>query len=138
MSEDAIYKMMRLGEDRYQITPDVQRMAVASWFLRPDMSSTNQLRDEIMRFDVPSEYCWRAADQLVQKLRKAGVIEHVAGEWRKVSLRSTATPARISELAALLEEADRQLAYLDERSPSGTTPAVRAKIRAALNPTGEA
>ena len=45
---------------------------------------------------------------------------------------------RVAELEALLEEADRQLAYLDERSPSGTTPAVRAKIRAALNPTGEA
>ena len=49
-----------------------------------------------------------------------------------------ALAARVAELAALLEEADRQLAYLDERSPSGTTPAVRAKIRAALNPTGEA
>ena len=37
-----------------------------------------------------------------------------------------------AELVEALEEARRQLEYIDERSPSGTTPAVLARINAAL------
>ena len=40
--------------------------------------------------------------------------------------------AEVLRLRGALREADLQLAYLDERQPTGTTPAIRARIAAAL------
>ena len=39
---------------------------------------------------------------------------------------------QIAELVAAVREADRQLQYLDERWPTGSTPVVRMRITAAL------
>lgn len=41
-------------------------------------------------------------------------------------------PAALGALIEAAEEAVRQLKYMDERSPSGTTPAVLARLTAAL------
>lgn len=41
-------------------------------------------------------------------------------------------PQTVAALVEALKHADLQLEYIDQRSPSGTTPAVRAQIRAAL------
>lgn len=49
--------------------------------------------------------------------------------------RDPAVLAELPEVKALreaLEEADRQLAYLDEKMPTGTTPSVRSRIAAAI------
>lgn len=43
-----------------------------------------------------------------------------------------ADKARIAELTSLLREAVLQLQYMDERSPSGTTPTIVSRINAAL------
>ena len=40
--------------------------------------------------------------------------------------------AEVLRLREALREADLHLAYLDERQPTGTTPAIRARIAAAL------
>lgn len=40
--------------------------------------------------------------------------------------------AEVERLREALEHADLQLEYIDKRSPSGTTPAVRAQIGHAL------
>jgi hypothetical protein len=47
-------------------------------------------------------------------------------------LAPAATPDTVRALVEALEHADLQLEYMDQRSPSGTTPAVRAQISAAL------
>lgn len=45
--------------------------------------------------------------------------------------------AEVLRLREALREADLQLAYLDERQPTGTTPAIRARIAAALKGAAE-
>jgi hypothetical protein len=39
---------------------------------------------------------------------------------------------QIAELVAAVKEADRQLEYIDERWPTGSTPVVRTRINAIL------
>jgi hypothetical protein len=49
-----------------------------------------------------------------------------------VYLAPVTPPATVAALVEALKHADLQLEYIDQRSPSGTTPAVRAQIGAAL------
>ncbi len=50
--------------------------------------------------------------------------------WRYLA--PVTLPATVLALVEALKHADLQLGYIDQRSPSGTTPAVRAQIGAAL------
>ena len=50
--------------------------------------------------------------------------------WRYLA--PVTPPATVAALVEALKHADLQLEYIDQRSPSGTTPAVRAQIGAAL------
>ena len=47
-------------------------------------------------------------------------------------------PDVVRALVEALEHADQQLEYIDQRNPSGTTPAVRAQIAHALSRAKEA
>ena len=63
------------------------------------------------------------------------VSDDAAGiQWRGIRYRLSALtpPATVAALVEALKHADLQLEYIDQRSPSGTTPAVRAQIDAAL------
>lgn len=65
-------------------------------------------------------------DDMVQ----AALDAYSENEWR-----TSASAMRAALAAALVEalkHADLQLEYIDQRGPSGTTPAVRAQIGAAL------
>jgi hypothetical protein len=50
--------------------------------------------------------------------------------WRYLA--PVTLPQTVLALVEALKHADLQLEYIDQRSPSGTTPAVRAQIGAAL------
>ena len=54
------------------------------------------------------------------------------GELRHAAREMEALAREVMALRNLLTEARLQLEYIDERSPSGTTPAVIARINAAL------
>jgi hypothetical protein len=53
-------------------------------------------------------------------------------------LAPVAPPDLVRELVEALQHADLQLEYIDQRSPSGTTPAVRAQIGHVLHRAKEA
>ena len=57
-------------------------------------------------------------------------VESLSTSWRYFA--PVTPPATVAALAEALKHADLQLEYIDQRSPSGTTPAVRAQIGAAL------
>lgn len=55
-----------------------------------------------------------------------------ANEWGYRYLAPVTLPQTVLALVEALKHADLQLEYIDQRGPSGTTPAVRAQIGAAL------
>lgn len=63
-------------------------------------------------------------------------LEHKAGNARLIAAAPDAF-AEVLRLREVLREADLQLAYLDERQPTGTTPSIRARIAAALKGAAE-
>lgn len=70
---------------------------------------------------------------------KAELRGHATYAYMPAAVRKACDEAadRIEALEALLGECRLQLEYLDERSPSGTTPAVIARIDALLREGGE-
>ncbi len=63
-------------------------------------------------------------------LAAASPFDAAASGWRYLA--PVTPPATVAALVEALKHADLQLEYIDQRSPSGTTPAVRAQIGAAL------
>jgi cell division protein FtsB len=61
-----------------------------------------------------------------------GTNEVLRGENQRLEARAEALTAQVEKMRGALWEADLQLACLDDRHPTGTTPAIRARIRAAL------
>jgi hypothetical protein len=87
-----------------------------------------RLRDALIR-------CGRAAGALLADNVSTEFLMLVPAEVeaRIASLNTNPDTGLVDSLRSTLEEARLQLEYMDERSPSGTTPAVLARINAALS-----
>ena len=104
---------------------------------------TDKARDE-NRCEPPPE--WRdrvddtrrrlleAADFMVQEraVYVPDLLLTAARQLGQLARAPVTDHATVAALVEALKHADLQLEYIDQRSPSGTTPAVRAQIGAAL------
>jgi hypothetical protein len=92
------------------------------------VDSTRWVQPDILRWRLNSdnqEYEW-----LLSSGAFVSSESETANAWRYLA--PVTPPATVAALVEALKHADLQLEYIDQRSPSGTTPAVRAQIGAAL------
>lgn len=93
-------KLREMNRDGCQITVDGQVKALRNWFARGDLHY-RRLAAEMQSFE-PSDAHWahgRNADALVQKLRKAGVIEYIDGSWHLTDQYADSIDAKVQSWA---------------------------------------
>ena len=86
------------------------------------------------RVDDTRRRLLEAADFMVQEraVYVPDLLLTAARQLGQLARAPVTLPQTVLALVEALKHADLQLEYIDQRSPSGTTPAVRAQIDAAL------
>ena len=96
-----------------------------------DDSTDDAPAETVMAALVCCFLSWEPDARVLGNVRSADAVRAIREMWGKANTPVT-PPATVAALVEALKHADLQLEYIDQRSPSGTTPAVRAQIGAAL------
>jgi hypothetical protein len=133
-----------VGDHIYRTVPQPKTQDVIAWNTRtPDPrieALTAKLDDLQDRLDAANK---ARAHVMRMAVKKQGKIEALTEQLKTVLDREAATTARydaktdeledkLAKAVELLRDAERQLVYLDERRPTGTTPTILARINAII------